>query len=596
MCGIIGYVGKKKCIPIIIDGLKALEYRGYDSAGIATIKNNKINIVKEKGKLSNLEKKLDFNDSSTIGIGHTRWATHGKVTIKNAHPHTYEKITLVHNGIIENYLQLKEELTNNGYKFYSDTDTLIACAYINYLYSKNKDMLKTLTEITKIFKGSYSFGIINTDYNDTLFAVRKDSPLIIAKGKNENFISSDIRGVAKYTNKYMILDNYDIAILTKDDIKFYNNSKEITKETLTFVDETKDTELGNYKHYMLKEIEEQDVVLKNLMKDYKTKELIIKNIKDISKFKKIDIVGCGSAYHAGLIGKYLIEEYGNTCVDVHIASEYRYKKLFLDKDTLVILISQSGETADTLASLRIAKEHGATTLGIINVFASSIAREADEVIYIKAGTEKSVATTKAYLLQSFILSLLAIRLGIEKKVFNDKELNKILKDMNNLPKLIKEETRKSYKDLASTIYKNNDAYFLGRNIDYATSMEGSLKLKEISYIHAESYAAGELKHGTISLIDKNTLVIATVTKDTIIDKTISNIKEVKARDAYVVLITNKDNNYDCYDKLVLVNNTHPIFQPLINIIPHQLLSYEIASLRGCDIDKPRNLAKSVTVE
>lgn len=596
MCGIIGYVGKKKCIPIIIDGLKALEYRGYDSAGIATIKNNKINIVKEKGKLSNLEKKLDFNDVSTIGIGHTRWATHGKVTIKNAHPHTYGKITLVHNGIIENYLQLKEELTNNGYKFYSDTDTLIACSYINYLYSKNNDMLKTLTEITKIFKGSYSFGIINTDYNDTLFAVRKDSPLIVAKGKNENFISSDIRGVAKYTNKYMILNNYDIAILTKDDIKFYNDNKEITKEILTFVDETKDTELGNYKHYMLKEIEEQDVVLKNLMKDYKTKELIIKNIKDISKFKKIDIVGCGSAYHAGLIGKYLIEEYGNTCVDVHIASEYRYKKLFLDKDTLVILISQSGETADTLASLRIAKEHGATTLGIINVFASSIAREADEVIYIKAGTEKSVATTKAYLLQSFILSLLAIRLGIEKKVFNDKELDKILKDMNNLPKLIKEETRKSYKDLASTIYKNNDAFFLGRNIDYATSMEGSLKLKEISYIHAESYAAGELKHGTISLIDKNTLVIATVTKDTIIDKTISNIKEVKARDAYVVLITNKDNNYDCYDKLVLVNNTHPIFQPLINIIPHQLLSYEIASLRGCDIDKPRNLAKSVTVE
>ena len=595
MCGIVGYVGKKNAVPILLDGLKQLEYRGYDSAGIAIIGNNQIDIIKEKGKIVNLENIIDKDLYSNIGIGHTRWATHGVPSNTNAHPHNVGKITLVHNGIIENYQELKEELTKNKYTFKTETDTEIACAYIDYLYNKEKNMLKVLNKIKDIFKGSYAFGILNIDEPNTIYAIRKDSPLIVATNNEGNFIASDVPAILKHTNKYILLDNYEIVKLT-DKIEIYKDNKLINKEIKTFEFDINAAMKDGYDHYMLKEINEEDIVINNLLNKYNTKEKILSNIPNISKYKKIDIVACGSAYHAGLVGKYLIEEFGNTLVNVEIASEYRYKKLFIDKNTLVIIISQSGETADSLACLRIAKEHKAKTLGIVNVVGSSIAREVDDVIYINAGVEIAVATTKAYLLQCFILSLIAIKLGIEKNILDEQI---IFDDMNKLPTLIRNTINNtSYKKIAKKIYKNEDVFYLGRNIDYATSMEGSLKLKEISYIHSENYPAGELKHGTISLIEENTPVISVVTKEMISEKTISNIKEVKARGAYTVILTNKslDKNYDCCDDKIVVDNIHDIFKPLINIIPLQLLSYEIAKLRGCDIDKPRNLAKSVTVE
>lgn len=594
MCGIVGYVGKEKSIEILLSGLKSLEYRGYDSAGIAIVNKNKIELIKEQGKIVNLENKIKEDYKSNIGIGHTRWATHGVPSTINAHPHQHGKITLVHNGIIENYQELKEILLKNNYEFYSQTDTEIACAYIDYLYSKDKDMLTVLNKIKDIFKGSYAFAILNSDNLDTIYATRKDSPLILATNKNGNFLASDVPAILKYTNKYILLDNYEVAVINKDEIRIYNDDKLINKDINTFDYDINTAVLEGYDHFMLKEINEQDKVLANLLNKYNTKEKLINNLPDFSKYKKIDIVACGSAYHAGLVGKYLIEEFGNIEVNVDIASEYRYKKLFLDKNTLVIVISQSGETADTLACLRIAKEHNAKTLGIVNVVGSSIAREVDEVIYINAGIEIAVATTKAYLLQCFILSIIALKLGILNKNINEDIFN----ELSNLPKVLNKEIKKDYDELAKIIHNKQDIFFIGRNIDYATAQEGNLKLKEISYIHSDTYAAGELKHGSISLIEKNTPVIAIVTKESVGEKTISNIKEVKARGAYTIMLTTEklDKEFDCYDKKIVVGSTAEIFQPLVNIIPLQLLAYEVAKLRGCDIDKPRNLAKSVTVE
>ena len=598
MCGIVGYVGKKNSIPILLDGLKSLEYRGYDSAGIAILENNNIKIIKEKGKIINLEKLIKKDESSNIGIGHTRWATHGVPNHDNSHPHRHGNITLVHNGIIENYQELKKELINKGYEFYSDTDTEVACAYIDYLYKECNDMLQVLDKIKNIFRGSYAFGILVDSEKDTIYATRKDSPLIIATNKDGNFIASDVPAILKYTNRYILLDNYDIAKINKNNIEIYNNNKIINKEINSFDFDLTSAMLEGYDHYMLKEINEQDMVINNLINHYDSKEKLLNNLPDLSKYKNIDIVACGSAYHSGLVGKYLIEEYGNVKVNVEIASEYRYKKLFLDKDTLVIVISQSGETADTLACLRIAKEHGCTTLGIVNVVGSSIAREVDNVIYINAGVEIAVATTKAYMLQCFVLSLIAFKCAITNKTLDKEEINKIFENMKNLPSVLRKQIDVNYKKIAKKIYKNNNIFFIGRNIDYATTLEGSLKLKEISYIHSDTYAAGELKHGTISLIEENTPVISLVTKESVSEKTISNIKEVKARGANVILIVSKklDKEYDCYNEKIIAYDTHELFQPLVNIIPMQLLAYEVAKLRGCDIDKPRNLAKSVTVE
>ena len=597
MCGIVGYVGKNKnCLPVIISGLEALEYRGYDSAGIAYETNNKIKIIKEKGKIVNLKEKLNLNKPSNLGIGHTRWATHGKPTIENSHPHQVGKITIVHNGIIENYIELKEKLMNEGYNFKSETDTEVACSLIDSCYKGN--ILEAIENAIKQMRGSFALGIL-VEGDNHLYATRKTSPLIIAMGNNENYIASDVPAILKFTNKYMLLDDYDIAKISNNEIKVYNNLKEVTKEIHIFEGNLESSMKCGYDHFMLKEINEQDTVIKNTISHYfnGTIESLIKNLPDLNKYDKIDIVACGSAYHTGLVGKSLIEKFANIPVNCEVASEYRYKKSFYNSKTLVILVSQSGETADTLAALRKAKEDNIDTLAIVNVVGSSIAREAKYVLYIKAGCEIAVATTKAYTAQLAIFALIALYLAYSKNLLSNEEINKIINDINNLPNVINKILKDTkYIDIANKIHKRNDIFFIGRGIDYALSMEGSLKLKEISYINSMAYPAGELKHGTISLIEQGTPVIAISTDEDLTEKIISNIKEVKARDAYTLFVTTNYIESDFYDDIIVVDKIDELFQPIITIIPLQLLAYEVAKLNGCDIDKPRNLAKSVTVE
>ena len=595
MCGIIGYIGKNNSIPILLDGLHNLEYRGYDSVGISIIENNKLKIIKEKGKVKELEKDIKKDMYSNIGIGHTRWATHGKANKTNAHPHHFGHITIVHNGIIENYLDLKNKLEKNGYKFISETDTEVACAYINYVYNKEKDILKTLNICTKDFVGSYAISIIVEDDYDNLYVMKKESPLIIGVSKDENFIASDVPAIINYTNKYILLEDMEYAKINSKNIEVYKNGKKEKKTIKEFKHNLSSVSKEKFDHYMLKEINEQPLVIDHLICEYFKDGKLIKNkLPDLTIYNKIYIVGCGSAYHAGIVGKYLLEKYGNSEVFVELASEFRYKKLFLDENSLVIAISQSGETADTLASLKIAKHLKAHTLSIVNVYESSIARFTDNVIYTEAGNEIAVATTKGYTSQVFILSLLALKLGLINKQIKEKDITEYYKTISKeMKKLIK----KNYKDISLDLYKRNCIFFIGRNIDYALALEGSLKLKEISYIHAECYAAGELKHGTISLIEKNTPVIALITNDNTSDKTISNVKEVISRGAYVILIVKDSIKVNkCYDKLIKIPSTIDLLQPILNIIPLQLIAYEVAKLKKCDIDKPRNLAKSVTVE
>lgn len=581
MCGIIGYVGEKRCsIDVIIDGLKHLEYRGYDSAGIAYVKDNNVVIEREVGRISNLESVLK-KDISHIGIGHTRWATHGKPTKENAHPHKVGNITLVHNGIIDNFMELKSTLMSEGYTFKSDTDTEVAAAYIDSLYKENNDMIKSLSICVNKFLGSYAFGIINELETDVLYALRKDSPLIIGVGENENFIASDVPSILKYTNKYIDIENDEIVKITKDKVTVYDkNCNIINKEISVFEGDANLVEKNGYETYMLKEIHEEAEVIK------KTSEASIDF--DITKYDEIDIVACGSAYHAGLVGKYMIEKLCNIKVNVCIASEYQYDKHFYKGKTLVIAISQSGETADTKKCVNIANDMGVDTLGIVNVKGSSIARICKHVIYTLAGPEIAVATTKAYLAQITTLILLAVKNSKEK--INTEDLQK-------LPYYIETLINKDYTSLANMLYTKDDIYFIGRGIDYALCMEGSLKLKEISYIHSEAYAAGELKHGTISLISEGTPVIVVATSDELYLKTISNAKEVKARGAYVILVTDKEViNEGVYDELISIPKVTEELRPILTIIPLQLISYEVAKLKGNDIDKPKNLAKSVTVE
>lgn len=581
MCGIIGYVGEKRfSIDVIIDGLKHLEYRGYDSAGIAYVKDNNVVIEKEVGRISNLESVLK-KDTSHIGIGHTRWATHGKPTKENAHPHKVGNITLVHNGIIDNFMELKSVLMSEGYTFKSDTDTEVAAAYIDSLYKENNDMIKSLSICVNKFLGSYAFGIINELETDVLYALRKDSPLIIGVGENENFIASDVPSILKYTNKYIDIENDEIVKITKDKITVYDkNCNIINKEISLFEGDANLVEKNGYETYMLKEIHEEAEVIK------KTSEASIDF--DITKYDEIDIVACGSAYHAGLVGKYMIEKLCNIKVNVCIASEYQYDKHFYKGKTLVIAISQSGETADTKKCVNIANDMGVDTLGIVNVKGSSIARICKHVIYTLAGPEIAVATTKAYLAQITTLILLAVK--------NSKEMVNT-EDLQKLPYYIETLINKDYTSLANMLMTKDDIYFIGRGIDYALCMEGSLKLKEISYIHSEAYAAGELKHGTISLISEGTPVIVVATSDELYLKTISNAKEVKARGAYVILVTDKEViNEGVYDELISIPKVTEELRPILTIIPLQLISYEVAKLRGNDIDKPKNLAKSVTVE
>ena len=587
MCGIVGYKGKNNnAIKVVIEGLENLEYRGYDSAGIAYLKDNKIHIEKETGRIKNLKENLNLKEKTNLAIGHTRWATHGIPKKINAHPHQVGKFTIVHNGIIENYLSLKEELIKNNYTFKSDTDTEIACAYLDYIYKQEKDILKSLQKLIKIIKGSYAFGIICEDDKDNLYALRSSSPLIIALGKNENYIASDVPAILKYTNKYIILENYEIAKISNDNITIYNKElQEVNKTINTYEEKYESNTKGQYEHFMLKEInEEPDTFEKTI------NSCLQNNFKDIDlkKYTNIHIVACGSAYHAGLVGKYLIEKFANIKVYTQVASEYRYEKTFYDKNTLVILISQSGETADTLAALRKAKDNKIDTLSIVNVFKSSIARESKYVVYTKAGSEIAVATTKAYLAQ--LTLLIALTLNLSKKTINKEQIAKIKEQITNLIK------KDDYKTIANKIYKAKNIFFIGRGIDYALCMEGSLKLKEISYINSVAYQAGELKHGTISLIEENTPVIAILTEEKLIEKTISNIKEVKARGAHTIVISNEEIKNDAYDEIIKIPKTDELLQQLLTIIPLQLIAYEVAKLKKCDIDKPRNLAKSVTVE
>lgn len=584
MCGIVGYAGKTNVIKNIMTGLKSLEYRGYDSSGIAYLdKNNNIKIYKKVGQIKNLDQILNYEDEANLGISHTRWATHGGVTDTNAHPHNQGKITLVHNGIIENYEELKKELEKEGYNFKSSTDSEVAAALIDKLYKENKDMLKTLVILKDKLKGSYAFNIINSDIPNKIYGIRKDVPLIVGVSDHGNMFASDIPAILHVTNKYIVLNNNEIVELEQDNIKYYNSEgKEITKEVKEYAGTIDSISKNGYDHFMLKEINEESEVVKNILNLY-TKNNKIKNIYNIKKYKNIDIVACGSASFAGQIGKYYIEKYANIKTEVYYASEYRYQKNFFTKDTLVILISQSGETADTLAALKLAKENGINTLAIVNRRDSSIAREADSVIYTEAGIEVAVATTKAYLAQVLILLLLAFK-------DNNKE-TKLLEDLKLLPNLITKYINEyDYSNIANILKDKEHIFYLGRGIDYYLSMEGSLKLKEISYIHSEAFQAGELKHGSISLIDKDFGVVSVVT-----DKTISNLKEVSARGAKIITITNiKDNNFADYT--ILVEDYDEILNPLLVIVPMQMLAYNVAKLRDCDIDKPRNLAKSVTVE
>ena len=599
MCGIIGYIGTKKCVPKLINALEALEYRGYDSAGIAYVKNNTVEIIKEVGKIKNLKEQVDMDVDAYMGIGHTRWATHGEVNKINAHPHKVGQITLIHNGIIENYQDIKNRVVKEGYKFKSKTDSEIAAALIDSLYKKNNDMVKTLNEASKILRGSYAF-VVMVDKDEHIYATRNAIPMIAAIADDGNYVASDVPAILAYTKKYMLLNDLDIVKLSKDKIEIFDKNLNKCEKEIKVFEGTMDAATKNgYEHFMLKEINEQDEVFKDTINYYYdgSMESLEKNFGFIKKFKKIDIVACGSAYHTGIVGKSLIEKYADIPVNVEVASEYRYKKCFYDKDTLLIVVSQSGETADTLAALRKAKNDGITTMAIVNVIGSSIAREADHVVYIKAGFEIAVATTKAYLAQVAIFSLIALYLGKTKNIISDEEYKKISDEIKEMPKLIQKTIKNdNYIEIADKIYNKKQIFFIGRAIDYAIALEASLKLKEISYINSVAYQAGELKHGTISLIAKNTPVIALLTDEEIAEKTISNIKETKARGAYVILVTNMISNEKFYDKIITIDKIEEILQPILTIIPLQLLSYRIAKNKGCDIDKPRNLAKSVTVE
>ena len=580
MCGIVGYIGNN-AIKNTITGLKNLEYRGYDSSGIAYIKNNNIIIKKEVGRIDNLLTNLDYDNSVNIAIAHTRWATHGEANKTNAHPHKVGKITLVHNGIIENYEKLKENLTD--YNFISNTDTEVIAALIDKLYNKYNDMKLVLSKITNLLKGSYALAIINDDITDKIFAIRKDSPLIIGYDNKSTIIASDIPAILHVTKKYYLLDNYDILEISSNELNIYDKDlNKIKKEENIYDENSTIMSKDGYEHYMLKEINEEPDIFRNILDKYIINDKIV-DIYDISKYENIEIVACGSATHAGLIGKYYIENLTSIKTSVYYASEYRYQKHIYNQKTLVIVISQSGETADTKEALKIANEANLDTLAIVNVYKSSIARLAKNVIYTQAKIEVAVATTKAYMAQCLILLLLALKVNPDKTIINE---------LHNIPNIMKKYIKKDYKEIASVISNYDHIFYLGRLVDYYLALEGSLKLKEISYIHSEAYPAGELKHGTISLMDKNVLVIAIVTDDKIKDKTISNIKEITARGTKVIAITNDNREFSDYKVLIEDN----ILIPFITIIPMQLIAYEVAKIKKCDIDKPRNLAKSVTVE
>lgn len=591
MCGIIGYIGKNKAINVLINGLEKMEYRGYDSSGVCLYSKDKIDIIKSIGKISKLKEKINYDETSsyTRGIAHTRWATHGGVTLENAHPHKQGKVIVVHNGIIENAKKLKEQLKTKGYKFYSDTDTEVIAALLDYYLED--DILKTIEKAKQKLIGSYALGIVIEGIEDEMYIVKKDSPLIIGIGKGEVFFASDIVAINSYTNNFIFLSEGEVGILKEDKVEVYKDFIKQEKEVKTINVSNDSHDKNRFAHYMLKEINEEPVLLENMLQPFLED---INLLPDISSYDSIHIVGCGSALYAGMVFKYLLEEIAGCNVLIEVASEYRYRRINYDKKTLVVLISQSGETADTIAAMRFAKKNNADTLAIVNVENSTIAKESDKVLFIKAGVEVAVATTKAYILQTALLSLIALKLCYDKEIIKD--IEKYLDEYKTIPKLIKEtiDKEENYKKIAKEIYNSKDAFFIGRKIDYAYSLEGSLKLKEVSYINASAYQAGELKHGTISLIDNNSVVFGILTDEEIIPKTLSNIIETEARGANVIVIAN-DKKID-YKNKILVPKLSYFTQGLLVIPTMQLIAYYTALLKNCSIDQPKNLAKSVTVE
>ncbi|MDO5156176.1 MAG: glutamine--fructose-6-phosphate transaminase (isomerizing) [Eubacteriales bacterium] len=608
MCGIVGYIGKAQAAPILLDGLSKLEYRGYDSAGVAVYDGTELEVVKAKGRLQALRDLTgDGNNlKGTVGIGHTRWATHGEPSVSNAHPH-YNKdksIVVVHNGIIENYQPLKEKLISKGYSFMSETDTEVVAHLLDYYYDGNP--LQAVAKVMHRVQGSYAFGILFKEYPDKIFSVRKDSPLIVGASADGNFIASDVPAILKYTRDVYFIENREICELSESGIAFYNEDLEpIEKETKKIEWDIEAAEKGGYEHFMLKEIYEQPkAVLDTISPRMKEDQIVIEELnmsdEEIQQIKRIYIVGCGSAYHVGVTGKYVIEKLTRIPVEVDLASEFRYRDPVLVEDSMVIIISQSGETADSLAALRMAQEKGVKVLGIVNVVGSTIAREADNVLYTWAGPEISVATTKAYSTQLSALYLLAMLFGQVRGVISADEYAEMIKELKLLPEKIQEilGDKERIQWFASKYANAKDVFFLGRGADYATALEGSLKLKEISYIHSEAYAAGELKHGTISLIEDGVLTVAVVTQPDLYEKMISNIVEVRTRGGYIFTLTTKGNCVmeDSADFTVYVPKTHPCFAPSLAVVPLQLFGYYVSVAKGLDVDKPRNLAKSVTVE
>ncbi|GAB6158703.1 glutamine--fructose-6-phosphate transaminase (isomerizing) [Desulfotomaculum varum] len=609
MCGVVGYVGSRPATPIILEGLKKLEYRGYDSSGVAVLDQDGLKVEKKMGRLSELEKALSGKElDATIGIGHTRWATHGRPSDINAHPHTSNdgKIAVVHNGIIENYLQLREWLSAMGHVFKSETDTEVIPHLIEHFYKG--DLVEAVQKTVSHLEGSYAIMAISVDQPGRIVAVRQDMPLVVGLGQGENLLASDIPALLKHTRKCYLLNDGDVVELKADQVIIRDvTGKVVEKEIFEVTWDAEEAEKGGYDHFMLKEIYEQPRALRDTLKgriSHAGDKVILDEInmtpEQIKGIKRIVVTACGTAYHAGLVGKYVIEQLVRLPVEVDIASEFRYRDPIIDKDTLVVVVSQSGETADTLAALREARRRGARVVAITNVIASSVAREADDIIYTWAGPEISVASTKAYTTQLVAMYLLALYLAQERNTLAAGNIKEILGELKSIYAKAQEvlDNAAPIKEFAQQYHRSEDTFFIGRGLDYAVALEGSLKLKEISYIHAEAYAAGELKHGTLALIVENIPVIALATQQSLFEKMVSNIKEVKARDASVIALAMEGHTEvaKIADRVLYIPKTHHILAPILTVIPLQLMAYYMAVYRGCDVDKPRNLAKSVTVE
>lgn len=610
MCGIVGYTGDRQAAPILLEGLKKLEYRGYDSAGVAVLQpDGGMCVVKAKGRLAELCRKTDDgkNVAGVCGIGHTRWATHGEPSENNAHPHANadRSIVAVHNGIIENYAELKTKLLKRGYTFYSETDTEVAAKLVDYYYKKFKEPLRALSQFVLRVRGSYALAVMFKDYGGSIFAVRKDSPMIIGVGGGQSYIASDVPAILKYTRNVYYIGNLELARVDKGSVVFYNlDCEEIEKPLTEITWDEEAAEKGGYEHFMLKEIHEQPRVVADTFGsatcggkvDFSQEGILDGYFKDVTD---IYMVGCGSAYHAGVAGQYVIEELARIPVRVELASEFRYRNPVFAKGSLVILISQSGETADTLAALRMAKDGGVKTLAVVNVVGSSIAREADKVVYTKAGPEISVATTKAYSAQLVACYLLAVKIAQERGTIDRTRTDKLMKELEKLPEKIEAllSQKEDIQEYASKTMSRKDVFFIGRGVDYAVCVEGSLKLKEISYMHSEAYAAGELKHGTISLIEDGTLVIGVLTQARLAEKTVSNLEETHSRGAKILVVAAENiKNLPSYFDVFRIPATDDCLSASLAVIPLQLFAYYLSVLRGNDVDKPRNLAKSVTVE